>query len=129
MEKQETMTRMTGCPVGNNLNSLTAGPHGPVMMQDVHLLEKLGHFTKEQTPPRNVHALGTGAYGTFTVTNDISKYTCANLFSKVGEKTELFARFSGIFTEKGEADTVRDPRGFALKFYTKVNFFSGFYQK
>jgi len=112
-----TLTKMTGCPVAHVKNSLTAGPNGPVMLQDTFLLEHLTQFTREKIPPRNVHALGTGCYGTFTATNDISKYTSAKLF-KVGTKTELFTRMSGIFTEQGEADTTRDPRGFALKFYT-----------
>lgn len=112
-------TRMTGCPIAHNKNSLTAGLHGPVLLQDDLLLEKITQFTREKIPARNVHALGCGAHGTFTVTHDISKYTKANLFSKVGEKFDVFVRFSGIFTEQGEADTVRDPRGFAIKFYTK----------
>lgn len=113
------MTKLTGCPVGDNLHSLTAGRFGPVVVQDVHLLEKVKQFTREKIPARNVHALGCGAFGNFTVTNDISKYTCADLFNSVGKKTEVMARFSGIFTEQGDADTTRDPRGFALKFYTK----------
>jgi len=113
-----TMTKATGCPVAQDKNSMTSGPMGPVVVSDVHLLEKLMQFNREKTPPRNVHALGQGCYGTFTVTNDITQYTCADLFSQVGKKTDLFARFSGVFTEQGEADTVRDPRGFAIKWYT-----------
>src|SRR5690554_2919050 len=112
------MTRFTGCPVAHNKNSLTAGPNGPVLLQDIHLLEKITHFTREKIPARNVHALGTGAYGKFTVTNDISKYSKADLF-KMNKSTELFVRFSGIFTEQGEPDTTRDGRGFAIKFYTE----------
>lgn len=112
-------TRASGCPLADIKNSMTAGPLGPVMMQDVGLTEKLQHFDREKIPARNVHALGTGAYGTFVVTNDISKYTRADLFSSVGKKTPVFARFSGIFTEQGDPDTSRDPRGFAIKFYTK----------
>lgn len=119
LEHGRTMTRLTGCPIGDNLHSLTAGIQGPVVVQDVHLLEKVKQFTREKIPARNVHALGCGAFGTFTVTNDITKYTCADLFSSVGKTTEVTARFSGIFTEQGDADTTRDPRGFALKFYTK----------
>jgi len=113
------LTRMTGCPVAHNRSSMTAGPTGPVCLQDVYLIEKLAQFDREKIPARNVHALGTGCYGKFTVTNDISKYTRANLFSQVGMETKLFVRFSGIFTEQGDADTTRDPRGFAIKFYTK----------
>lgn len=94
-------------------------PLGPVIVSDVGLLEKLLLFNREKTPARNVHALGTGVYGKFTVTNDISQYTKAKLFSSVGKETKVFARFSGIFTEQGESDTNRDPRGFALKFYTE----------
>jgi catalase len=92
---------------------------GPVVAADIGLLEKLQLFNREKIPARNVHALGTGCYGTFTVTNDISKYSKAKIFSEVGKQTKLFTRFSGIFTEQGEADTNRDPRGFALKFYTE----------
>lgn len=114
-----TMTTTTSCPIAHNKHSLTAGIHGPVLLQDVTLLDKIGHFVREKIPARNVHALGTGAYGTLTVTNDITKYTFAKLFSYVGKKTELFTRFSGIFTEQGDADTSRDGRGFALKFYTE----------
>jgi len=112
------LTTLTGCPFAHNKNSLTAGPHGPVMLQDTILLEKLTQFTREKTPPRNVHALGAGAYGTFTVTGDISNYTMAKVFQP-GKKTELFARLSGTFTEQGDAETIRDLRGFAMKFYTE----------
>jgi len=115
----ERLTTMTGCPVANNKNSLTAGIHGPILLQDRFLLEKLEHFDREKTPPRNVHALGYGAYGQFVVTNDITQYSSARLFSQVGKKTDLFVRMSGVFTEQGEADTIRDPRGFAIKFYTE----------
>jgi len=111
------MTQKNGCPVGHNKNSMTVGPMGPVVVQDLVLLEKVNHFVREKTPARNVHALGTGAYGTFTATGDVSKYTCAKIFKK-GTKTDLFTRMSGTFTEQGEAETTRDPRGFAVKFYT-----------
>lgn len=116
--KKVVLTRETGCPVGQNHYSLSAGPMGPLLVPDLDLLEKLGLFNREKIPPRNVHALGIGAYGTFTCTNDLSKFTCAKVFQQ-GKKTDLFARFSGIFTEQGEADTQRDPRGFAMKFYTE----------
>jgi len=98
---------------------MTAGQTGPVLLQDVDLLDKLQYFDREQIPPRNVHAMGTGAYGCFTVSKDISKHSCAKLFSEVGKKTDIFVRFSGIFTGPCEAETVRDPRGFAIKFYTE----------
>jgi len=113
------LTKMTGCPIAQFKNSMSAGPTGPVLLQDHVLLEKITQFDREKIPARNVHALGTGAYGHFTVTNDISKYTIAKVFSQVGKKTPLFARFSGIFTEQGDPDTTRDPRGFAIKFYTE----------
>ncbi|KAL9648072.1 hypothetical protein ABK040_012126 [Willaertia magna] len=114
-----TLTKATGCPIGHVKDSMTAGAYGPVVVSDVGLLEKVLQFNREKIPARNVHALGIGCYGTFTVTNDITKYTKAKVFSQVGKKTELFARFSGIFTEQGDPETVRDPRGFAIKFYTE----------
>jgi len=109
----------TGCPFAHGKYSLTAGPMGPISLTDMSLVEKILHFNREKIPPRNVHALGQGAHGTFRVTNDITKYSCADVFSSVGKETQLFCRMSGVFTEQGEADTVRDPRGMALKFYTK----------
>jgi len=114
----QVFTTLSGCPIAHMKNSLTAGPHGPVMLQDNILLEKLTQFTREQIPSRNVHALGIGAYGTFKVTGDITKYTRAALFQP-GKSTDLFVRMSGTFTEKGEADLIRDLRGFAVKFYTE----------
>jgi len=120
MASSDVWTKMTGCPIAQFKNSMTAGPTGPVLLQDHVLLEKIKQFNREKIPARNVHALGYGAYGKFTVTrDDISAYTCANLFSSIGKTTPLFARFSGIFTEQGDPDTVRDPRGFAIKFYTE----------
>jgi len=119
MSDKKTMTTAAGCPVADNQNSITAGPRGPVLMQDVHLMEKMAHFNRERVPERVVHAKGAGAYGTFTVTGDISNYTCAKLFSKVGNSCETFTRFSTVAGELGSADTVRDPRGFATKFYTE----------
>ncbi len=117
--KQEAMTTAAGIPVADNQNSLTVGPRGPVLMQDVQLFEKMAHFNRERVPERVVHAKGAGAYGTFTVTGDISRHTCAKLFSKVGNTCETFLRFSTVAGEQGYADTVRDPRGFAMKFYTE----------
>jgi catalase len=98
---------------------LTAGPRGPILMQDFHLMEKMAHFNRERTPERVVHAKGAGAYGTFTVTHDISRYTRAKIFAEIGKQTAMFARFSTVGGERGSADSARDPRGFALKFYTE----------
>lgn len=106
-------------PVGDDLNSLTAGERGPVLMQDVHLLEKLAHFDRERIPERVVHAKGAGAGGYFEVTTDVTKYTKAKFLSEIGKRTEVFVRFSTVGGEKGSADAARDPRGFAVKFYTK----------
>ncbi len=116
--KKIDLTTASGRKVDNNQNSLTAGNRGPILMQDVYLQEKLAHFDREEIPERIVHAKGAGAHGTFTVTNDITKYTKANIFSKVGKKTRVFTRFSTVGGERGSADTARDPRGFAIKFYT-----------
>ena len=113
------LTTASGIPVADNQNSLTAGPRGPVLLQDFHLIEKLQHFNRERIPERVVHAKGSGAYGTFTVTHDITQYTKARLFAEVGKQTETFLRFSTVGGEKGSADTERDPRGFALRFYTE----------
>jgi len=112
------LTTTGGHPVAENQHSLTAGERGPVLLQDSHLIEKLAQFNRERVPERVVHAKGSGAYGTFTVTHDISKYTRAKVFSEVGKKTDVFLRFSTVAGEKGSADTERDPRGFAVKFYT-----------
>lgn len=113
-----TMTTSSGAPVADNQNSLTAGPLGPILMQDFHLLERLAHQNRERIPERTVHAKGSGAYGTLTITNDISKYTKASALSKVGKTTEAFLRFSTVAGERGAADAERDVRGFALRFYT-----------
>lgn len=119
MSQKKTLTTAAGCPVADNQNSITAGPRGPLLMQDVHLLEKMAHFNRERVPERVVHAKGAGAYGRFTVTGDISQYSCAKLFAEVGNSCETFVRFSTVAGELGSADTVRDPRGFAVKFYTE----------
>jgi catalase len=113
------LTTGNGAPVGDNQNSMTAGLRGPTLIQDVHLLEKLAHFNRERVPERVVHAKGAGAHGYFEVTNDMSKYTKAKLFNGVGKRTQMFIRFSTVAGELGSADTVRDPRGFAVKFYTE----------
>ncbi|MDP8315597.1 MAG: catalase [Candidatus Celaenobacter antarcticus] len=119
MSKKKTLTTAAGIPVPDNQTSLTAGKRGPTLLQDHYLLEKLAHFNRERIPERVVHAKAAGAHGTFTVTHDITKYTKAKLFSEVGKKTEVLGRFSTVAGEKGSADTVRDVRGFALKFYTE----------
>jgi catalase len=118
-QKKKTYTTGFGAPVDNDLHSKTAGTTGPVLMQDVHLLEKLGHFDRERIPERVVHAKGAGAHGYFEVTADVTKYTKAKFLSEIGKRTEVFARFSTVGGEKGSADAERDPRGFALKFYTE----------
>ena len=115
----KNLTTSWGAPVGDNQNSMTAGSRGPTLIQDVHLLEKLAHFNRERVPERVVHAKGAGAHGYFEVTNDLSAYTKAKFLSKVGKRTPLFIRFSTVAGENGSADTVRDPRGFAVKFYTE----------
>jgi catalase len=113
------LTHANGAPVADNTNSMTAGRRGPVLLQDVWLIEKLAHFDREVIPERRMHAKGWGAYGTFTVTHDITKYTKAKIFSEVGKQTPMFARFSTVAGERGAADTERDIHGFAVKFYTE----------
>lgn len=118
MEKN-ILTNNFGAPVDDDQNSATAGNPGPVLMQDVHLIEKLSHFDRERIPERVVHAKGAGAYGYFEVTADVRKYTKAKFLSQIGKRTEVFVRFSTVGGEKGSADAERDPRGFAVKFYTE----------
>ena len=113
------LTNEVGAPVEDNINSVTAGPRGPIMMQDVWLQEKLAHFDREVIPERRMHAKGSGAFGKFTTTHDVTKYTCANLFAGIGKETETFVRFSTVAGERGAADAERDIRGFAIKFYTE----------
>ncbi len=117
--ENNTLTTAFGIPVGDDLNSQTAGERGPVLMQDVHLLEKLAHFDRERIPERVVHAKGAGAGGYFEVTADVTKYTKAKFLSEIGKRTDVFVRFSTVGGEKGSADAARDPRGFAVKFYTE----------
>ena len=118
--KSKGMTSDAGRPVGDNQNSMTIGPRGPIVFEDALLFEKMAHFNRERIPERVVHAKGSGAHGTFTVTNpEMKKYTTARLFDTVGKKTPMFQRFSLVAGEKGSADTERDPRGFAMKFYTE----------
>ncbi len=113
------LTTTAGAPVSDNQNSETAGPRGPLLMQDYRLLEKLAHQNRERIPERTVHAKGWGAHGTLTITHDISKYSRAKLFSSIGKKTDMLARFSTVAGEAGAADAERDVRGFSLKFYTE----------
>jgi len=115
---KKQLTTAAGIPVGDNQNALTAGPRGPLLVQDWQLFEKHGHFNRERIPERVVHAKGSAAYGTFTVTQDITRYTKASIFAKVGKKTDCFLRFSTVAGERGAADAERDVRGFAVKFYT-----------
>ncbi|MGB2981231.1 MAG: catalase [Candidatus Zixiibacteriota bacterium] len=118
-KKAKKLTTAFGIPVADDQNSMTAGERGPVLMQDAHLLEKLAHFDRERIPERVVHAKGAGAYGYFEVTADVTKYTKAKFLSEVGKRTEVFLRFSTVGGERGSADAARDPRGFAIKFYTE----------
>jgi len=117
--KEKTLTTTGGAPVVDNQNSMTAGARGPLLVQDVHLFEKMATFNRERIPERVVHAKGAGAHGTLTITKDITKYTKAKVFSKVGKKTDMFIRFSTVAGERGSADTVRDVRGTAMKYYTE----------
>jgi catalase len=116
---KQPLTTNQGTPVSDDQNSLTAGTNGPITLQDVHHIEKLAHFNRERIPERIVHAKGAGAGGYFEVTADVTKYTKAKFLSEVGKRTEVFARFSTVGGEKGSADAERDPRGFAVKFYTE----------
>ena len=117
--EERFLTHENGAPVPDNTNSLTAGKHGPILLEDAWLIEKLAHFDREVIPERRMHAKGSGAYGHFTVTHDVTNYTCAKLFSEIGKQTEVFVRFSTVAGERGAADAERDIRGFAVKFYTE----------
>jgi catalase len=118
-EERKKLTNNFGKPVENDQHSITVGIPGPTILEDIHLAEKLAHFNRERIPERVVHAKGAGAGGYFEVTNDVTKYTRAAFLSSVGKRTEVFVRFSTVGGEKGSADTARDPRGFAVKFYTE----------
>ena len=118
-DKKKKLTTNAGAPVPDNQNVMTAGARGPQLLQDAWFLEKLANFDREVIPERRMHAKGSGAYGTFTVTHDITRYTKAKIFSEIGKKTELFTRFSTVAGERGAADAERDIRGFAIKFYTE----------
>ncbi len=118
MSDKKQLTTSAGAPIADNQNSITAGPRGPVLLQDYQLIEKLAHQNRERIPERPVHAKGWGAYGVLTITNDVARYSKASLFSEVGKQTPMIARFSTVAGELGAADAERDVRGFALKFYT-----------
>ena len=118
-EDKKKLTNNAGSPVEDNQNVMTAGPRGPMLLQDRWYLEKLAHFDREVIPERRMHAKGSGAYGAFTITHDITTYTKAKVFSEIGKKTDLFVRFSTVAGERGAADAERDIRGFAIKFYTE----------
>ncbi len=118
-DEGKKLTTAAGAPVPDNQNVMTAGPRGPQLLQDVWFLEKLAHFDREVIPERRMHAKGSGAFGHFTVTHDITQYTKAKLFSEIGKKTDLFVRFSTVAGERGAADAERDIRGFAIKLYTE----------
>jgi len=117
--KDKHLTTNQGAPVSDNQNSLTAGERGPVLLQDVHLIEKLAHFDRERIPERVVHAKGAGAYGYFQAYKSVAKHTCAKFLQDPKKKTPVFVRFSTVVGARGSADTARDPRGFAVKFYTE----------
>ena len=119
MSEDTRLTTAAGAPIADNQNSLTAGPRGPVLMQDYQLLEKMATFNRERVPERVVHAKGSGAFGTFTVTNAITRYTKAAIFAEAGKATPVLLRFSTVAGEHGAADAERDVRGFAVKFYTE----------
>src|SRR5699024_4300509 len=118
-DKKKKLSSVSGRPIAENQNVKTAGPRGPMLLEDFWFLEKLAHFDREVIPERRMHAKGSGAFGKFTVTNDIAKYTKAKIFSEIGKETKVFARFSTVAGERGAADAERDIRGFALKFYTE----------
>src|SRR5258707_8414688 len=119
MERKTILTTDSGNPVSDNQNSLTAGPRGPLLVQDFHLFEKHAHFNRGRIPDRVVHAKGSAAFGTFTVTKDIANHTKARIFAEIGKQTGCFLRLSTVAGERGAADAERDVRGFALRFYTE----------
>ncbi len=116
MKDENNLTTAAGAPVVDNQNVMTAGPGGPMLLQDIWFLEKLAHFDREVIPERRMHAKGSGAFGAFTVTHDITRYTRARIFSEVGKQTDLFLRFSTVAGARGAAGAERDIRGFSLKF-------------
>lgn len=119
IQDKTTVTTGSGAPIGVRDATQTVGPRGPILLQDVNFLDELAHFDRERIPERVVHAKGAGAFGYFEVTHDITKYCAAKVFEKIGKRTPIAVRFSTVGGESGSADTVRDPRGFAVKFYTE----------
>ena len=119
MSEEKKLTTASGRPFYEKEDSLMVGRRGPILLEDYVLHESMAHFNRERIPERVVHAKGSGAFGTFTVTHYITKYTKAKMFSEIGKKTDMLASFSTVGGEKGSADSDRDPRGFALKFYTE----------
>ncbi|XP_074004804.1 catalase [Numenius arquata] len=117
--KPDVLTTGAGNPVGDKLNIMTVGPRGPLLVQDVVFTDEMAHFDRERIPERVVHAKGAGAFGYFEVTHDITQYCKAKVFEHIGKRTPIAIRFSTVAGESGSADTVRDPRGFAMKFYTE----------
>lgn len=118
-QEKKKLTSVSGRPIAENQNVKTAGKRGPMLLEDFWFLEKLAHFDREVIPERRMHAKGSGAFGTFKVTHDITPYTKAKIFSKIGKETPMFVRFSTVAGERGAADAERDIRGFAMKFYTE----------
>ena len=116
----QQLTTNTGAPVGDNQNSKTIGNNGQVLLEDIHLIEKLAAFDRERIPERVVHARGAGAFGEFVADKDFSDVTMADFLSTAGKKTPLFVRFSTVTHQQGSPETYRDPRGFAVKFYTEL---------
>nr|XP_030720605.1 catalase isoform X2 [Globicephala melas] len=119
VQKPDVLTTGAGNPIGDKLNILTAGPRGPLLVQDVVFTDEMAHFDRERIPERVVHAKGAGAFGYFEVTHDITRFSKAKVFEHIGKRTPIAVRFSTVAGESGSADTVRDPRGFAVKFYTE----------
>jgi catalase len=118
-DEPETTTTNAGIPAASDDHSLSVGPNGPIVLHDAYVVQKMQHFNRERVPERVVHAKGSGAHGFFELTEDISRWTSASFLATVGKRTPVFARFSTVAGELGSADTARDPRGFALKFYTE----------
>src|SRR5690625_4512206 len=119
MQNKKKLTTAFGAPVPNDDDSKTAGKRGPLLVEDYWFIEKMSHFDREVIPERRMHAKGSGAYGTFTVTHDITKYTKASIFEEIGKQTHMFIRYSTVAGERGAADAERDIRGTAMKYYTE----------
>src|SRR5215475_768729 len=118
-EKRPTTTTDAGIPATSDEYSLSVGPDGPLLLQDHYLIQKMAQFNRERVPERVVHAKGSGAFGYFEVTEQVTQWTKAAFLNTVGKRTPVVVRFSTVAGELGSADTQRDPRGFAIKFYTE----------